>query len=434
MTDLDLRAGQIHRGLGVVARWPDIAVVIPSDSAHDSDVDAMFDELGPEPTSQTMLRSINDLLAAEKLRSVGMLVEATGGPMAVAYGAIEILADGEVLLDGSQGLVKVQMPLAAHRLTVRASNLSKAAEPVAPFDLRRGVAPGAGLTLLTVAAAKPDAPANVAPPAPEVATPTPATREDPEEATEDGFETDNSAAEEPVSDQVTDQPVAVPSIFAQEGNLDAQSSDPFQSAASQSGNSGMEVPFRSVVLVGAQPAAELTPLRSAAADGEGAASIVDERAIEVSGILCPRDHFNNPAASYCMVCGLSMAHLARNQIVGARPTLGFIVFDDGATYGLDRSYLIGREPNSPEDGVTELLVLHDNNETLSRHHAKLELIDWTVHLTDLESTNGTYVWDVSFERWNQLSPQHSVELMSGDTVALGRRTFVFEGIGLRSVT
>ncbi len=430
MTDLDLRAGQIHRGLGVVARWPDIAVVVPSDSAHDNNVDAMFDELGPEPTSQTMLRAINDLLAAEKLRSVGMLVEATGGPMAVAYGAIEILADGEILLDGSQGLVKLQMPLSAHRLTVRASNLSKAAEPVAPFDLRRGVAPGAGLTLLTVAAAAPAVPANVAPPAPEVATPSPAPRDEPSEA---DFDIPQSL-DETVEPPPVEQPVSVPDIFSQEEDLQPNSGDSFQSAVSQTGESGMQVPFRSVVLVGAEPLQQLPPLRSALpADENGSAPAVDERAVEVSGILCPREHFNNPAASYCMVCGLSMAHLARNQIVGPRPTLGFIVFDDGATFGLDRSYLIGREPNRPEDGTTELLVLHDNNETLSRVHAKLELVDWTVHLTDLESTNGTYVWDISFERWNQLAPQHPVELLSGDTVALGRRTFVFEGVGLRSV-
>ena len=93
--------------------------------------------------------------------------------------------------------------------------------------------------------------------------------------------------------------------------------------------------------------------------------------------------------------------------------------------------MIGREPQQ-HDGSSELLVLHENNETLSRIHAKLELIDWTVHLTDLESTNGTYVWDVAFEQWNQLSPQEPVELLSGDTVALGRRTFVFEGVGQAS--
>ncbi|MGH1490402.1 MAG: FHA domain-containing protein [Acidimicrobiales bacterium] len=123
-----------------------------------------------------------------------------------------------------------------------------------------------------------------------------------------------------------------------------------------------------------------------------------------------------------------MLHLTHNLVKGPRPTLGFIVFDDGSTFGLDRPYLIGREPVAPTDSGAELLILHDNNETLSRTHAELRLVDWGVQLLDLESTNGTYIWDQSFSRWNQLAPGHPVELNSGDTVALGRRTFVFESV------
>ena len=123
-----------------------------------------------------------------------------------------------------------------------------------------------------------------------------------------------------------------------------------------------------------------------------------------------------------------MLHLTLNLVKGPRPTLGFIVFDDGNTFGLDRSYVIGREPVAAEGSNAEVLVLHDNNETLSRTHAELKLDDWTVQLMDLNSTNGTYVWDQTFERWNQLAPGHAVELKSGDTIALGRRTFVFESV------
>ncbi|MGB5759100.1 MAG: hypothetical protein WBM50_19460, partial [Acidimicrobiales bacterium] len=159
MTDLDLRAGQIHRGLGVVARWTDIALVIPSDSHHDAVVDKMFHDLGPAPTSSALVSAINGLLAENKLKSVAMLVEATGGPLAMAYGPVEVLVDGQQVLDGSNGGVRQQMPKTAHRLTIRATNLSKAAEPVAPYDLRRGVAPGAGLTLIRIAVATPPAPA-----------------------------------------------------------------------------------------------------------------------------------------------------------------------------------------------------------------------------------------------------------------------------------
>ena len=105
------------------------------------------------------------------------------------------------------------------------------------------------------------------------------------------------------------------------------------------------------------------------------------------------------------------------------------MFDDGSTFGLDRSYVIGREPVPPDaSSGSEMLILTQNNETLSRTHAELQLVDWTVQLVDLGSTNGTYVWDQTFQRWNQLAPSQPVILASGDTVALGRRTFGFESV------
>ncbi|MGI9595255.1 MAG: FHA domain-containing protein [Acidimicrobiales bacterium] len=461
MTDLDLRAGQIHRGLGVVARWPDIALVIPSDAAHDATVDKMFHDLGPAPTSPALVGAINALLADNKLHSVAMLVEATGGPLAMAYGPVEVLVDGQQVLDGSNGGVRQQMSTSAHRLTIRATNLSKAAEPVAPYDLRRGIAPGAGLTLVTVAVAIPPAPTNLKPasPAPPP-TPTPPT---PPAGSDD-------APSDPTMDPTLDRPMAAragtpverePAPASEDRSLDpalnfAQSPDRVQSPPGvRSGRfeessiddapppvpqaerqkpaidpAPISVPFRSVLLIGSEVDSEIVPLPLADVpkSGELSRGELDAGRVEVQGILCSRQHFNNPGAAYCMVCGISMLHLTHNLVKGPRPTLGFIVFDDGSTFGLDRSYVIGREPVAGDRSDAELLVLHDNNETLSRTHAELQLVDWTVHLLDLESTNGTYIWDQSFERWNQLAPGHPVELSSGDTVALGRRTFVFESV------
>ena len=129
-----------------------------------------------------------------------------------------------------------------------------------------------------------------------------------------------------------------------------------------------------------------------------------------------------------MVCGMSLLHLTPHPVVRPRPTLGFIVFDDGASFGLDRSYVIGREPSPGDNPDAELLVIHDNNDTLSRTHAELRLDGWTVQIVDLGSTNGTYVWDAQNDQWNQLTAGHPIELQSGETVALGRRTFVFESV------
>lgn len=434
MTDLDLRAGQIHRGLGVVARWTDIALVIPSDGAHDATVDKMFHDLGPAPTSPALVSAINALLAEQKLQSVAMLVEATGGPLAMAYGPVEVLVDGQQVLDGSNGGVRQQMPTSAHRLTIRATNLSKAAEPVAPYDLRRGIAPGAGLTLVTISVAIPPAPTNLKPASP-VSPPSAPKRQAPPVQKQPEPQHDPTLDEpirEPAPEPAVQSPPGVRSgRFEEAGPVAPANAVPQSERAEPAVDpSPLSVPFRSVLLVGAGAPADVAPLPVAdsATSGQLSRGELDAGRVEVEGILCQRHHFNNPSAAYCMVCGLSMLHLTHNLVKGPRPTLGFIVFDDGSTFGLDRSYVIGREPSVGDDSNTELLVLHDNNETLSRTHAELQLVDWTVRLMDLESTNGTYIWDQSFERWNQLAPGHPVDLNSGDTIALGRRTFVFESV------
>ncbi len=437
MTDLDLRAGQIHRGLGVVARWPDIALVIPSDAAHDSIVDEMFQELGPAPTSPDLVTAVNDLLADGRLQSVAMLVEATGGPLAMAYGPAEVLVDGQAVLDGTNGGVRQQLSSSAHRLTIRAANLSKAAEPVAPYDLRRGIAPGAGLTLVTIAVSEPPAPVNLASPAPPPTPAAPAVHS-PGSISGNGLDQPtvppqpqrlqpaNASAPEPAAREV--RPVGGdPSSESADAPPPVPQAERMQPAGDPT---SLSVPFRSVVLAGASAPASVTPLPVADPPKSGELSRIelDAGRVEVEGIVCQRGHFNNPNAANCMVCGVSMLHLTHNRVKGPRPTLGFIVFDDGATFGLDRSYVIGREPVPSADSSPELLILHDNNETLSRTHAELRLTGWAVELVDLESTNGTYIWDQTFERWNQLAPGHPVELNTGDTVALGRRTFVFESV------
>lgn len=402
MTDLDLRSGQIHRGLGVVARWPDIALVIPSDSAHDGIVDDMFVSLGPNPTSQEIIRAVNELLSDNLLRSVGMIVEATGGPMAVAFGPVEVLSDGQRIIVGTAGLQKQQLSHSAQRLTLRAANLTKAAEPVAPFDLRRGVAPGAGLSLVTIDGSQP--------PALDDLTPL-------------GTGTDN-----------TGDPMAA--VSQAEDGADGQMAE-YQASAFEDGGLGSDpsqAPFRSVILIDSSAPVQLEPLaiaKGGEADGEARtapAPSAHTGRVEVEGILCSRGHFNNPKSAYCMVCGMSLLHLTPHPVVRPRPTLGFIVFDDGASFGLDRSYVIGREPSASDNREAELLVIHDNNDTLSRTHAELRLDGWTVQIVDLGSTNGTYIWDADNDRWNQLTAGHAIELQSGETVALGRRTFVFESV------
>lgn len=148
---------------------------------------------------------------------------------------------------------------------------------------------------------------------------------------------------------------------------------------------------------------------------------------QVLGINCSRGHFNNPKAGYCQVCGISMVHLTHRLEPGVRPTLGFVVFADGATYALDRPYLIGRNPQPSMDSGMTPLATQDTTQSVSREHARLEFDGWDVVYVDLGSTNGSFFWDVTAGRWNPIAPNTPMALSSGSTVSVGRMTFVFEG-------
>jgi len=148
----------------------------------------------------------------------------------------------------------------------------------------------------------------------------------------------------------------------------------------------------------------------------------------VKGIECGRGHFNNPIARYCSTCGLSLVHLTHRLVDGIRPSLGFLVFDDGSTFTIDRSYLIGREPEPDPKSGFAALAANDAEDTVSRHHAELELDEWNVVLRDLGSTNGTSIWNEDLDSWEPLGEGEDRIITTGSRVSIGRRTFVFESI------
>ncbi|MEZ5379933.1 MAG: FHA domain-containing protein [Acidimicrobiales bacterium] len=162
------------------------------------------------------------------------------------------------------------------------------------------------------------------------------------------------------------------------------------------------------------------------------AAHVDTAPDEVMGIECSRGHFNNPIAAYCQVCGISMVHLTHYLVPGPRPTLGYIVFDSGATYALDQPYLLGREPSPDPASGLRPLVVDDVDHTVSREHAELTFDGWDVVLADLGSTNGTFRWDPATARWERVVPNHPVVIAPGASIAVGRTTFVYETVA-RSV-
>jgi pSer/pThr/pTyr-binding forkhead associated (FHA) protein len=112
--------------------------------------------------------------------------------------------------------------------------------------------------------------------------------------------------------------------------------------------------------------------------------------------------------------------------------MGLLVFDDGSAFGLDDTYVLGREPESDPAvaaGAARPITLDDPADSVSRVHAEVRVSGPRVELVDRGSTNGTHLWDDDRSVWDRLTPGDPRPLHPGDRGAVGRRTFVFEGLG-----
>jgi hypothetical protein len=198
-------------------------------------------------------------------------------------------------------------------------------------------------------------------------------------------------------------------------------------------------PFSSVVLVavaGAAPhALDRAPLplagpaRPAAPEVAPAPHPVDDGRAQVTGVYCKNGHFDDPAARYCAICGISMAQQTLSPRLGPRPPLGVLVLDEGSIFSLDTDYVIGRSPMREPDvaaGTARSLRIEDPNGVLSRAHARIRLDGWRVQVVDLGSANGTRVWGPSDTAWQPIPPQTPVTITPGTQVGFGRRQLRYE--------
>jgi len=79
------------------------------------------------------------------------------------------------------------------------------------------------------------------------------------------------------------------------------------------------------------------------------------------------------------------------------------------------SVVLGRlDPGGSAKPDIDMTALGGAERGVSRKHARLEIIDSGVYLTDLDSSNGTYL------RGNRLTPFTPVRVKKGDEVLLGR--------------
>lgn len=150
--------------------------------------------------------------------------------------------------------------------------------------------------------------------------------------------------------------------------------------------------------------------------------------VDVPGVYCKNEHFNDPRQLFCAVCGINMVQQTPILRNGPRPPLGVIVLDDGSVFQLDGAYLLGRDPDSDErvrSGGFRALPVIDTSNQVSRVHARLELRGWDAVLVDNNSTNGTYVHVPRTPDWMRMPPGGELVLIQGTRVRIGHRTLAF---------
>ncbi|WP_213815874.1 DUF5684 domain-containing protein [Glaciihabitans sp. dw_435] len=112
---------------------------------------------------------------------------------------------------------------------------------------------------------------------------------------------------------------------------------------------------------------------------------------------------------------------AATVVTAATPvvTTWLLETNDGQLVTLDREVvLLGRNPTAdPGHPEAQLVALDDSGKTVSKTHARLELIDGTWRLTDLNSTNGVLLVSDDGEQ---------TDLAAGATAAVGERFLLGE--------
>jgi hypothetical protein len=145
----------------------------------------------------------------------------------------------------------------------------------------------------------------------------------------------------------------------------------------------------------------------------------------VDGVLCARNHFNDPNVQYCRQCGIAMVQLTQRIEKGPRPPLGVLLLDDGTGFTLDKDYVVGREPVLDGDvaaGRARPLRIPDPGGTVSRLHLRISLIGWQIEVRDINSSNGSVV----------IFPDgHEQRLVDGDSTIIPPGTKV--SVGHRSL-
>ena len=145
-------------------------------------------------------------------------------------------------------------------------------------------------------------------------------------------------------------------------------------------------------------------------------------------MLCPSGHLTSVRDQVCRSCDLA-TDPSSDIVVGERPVLGTITFDDGAVLPLSRPAVIGSDvPKHYEiNGEPATIVrLDDGHDGVDGVHLELQLVGWEIEATDRSSQAGTfYRFSGESDTRTRFRSEQPTELRNGMRVELGARSFVF---------
>ncbi len=222
----------------------------------------------------------------------------------------------------------------------------------------------------------------------------------------------------PINAPVSADNIATPDVAAP--NISAAPSPP--------GGDEPKPPAQLISFEADQAAAPAADVHQAAPDPHA-----PDHAVQVHGLRCQRGHLVHPSARLCPLCGDNMQNNSvivnadgTIGVLGPRPPLGVLILPDGRSFQLNRTTVIGRQPDLDDavrSGEADALLFDEP--TVSRAHARIVLEDWNVSLVDLGSANGTAV-AASGSAPVRLNPNQPTALQGGTYIYFGSIQIVFQ--------
>lgn len=108
-------------------------------------------------------------------------------------------------------------------------------------------------------------------------------------------------------------------------------------------------------------------------------------------VLCDLRRARDPFAPAVSAFRFPDSALGRTTSPAARSTAPGILLDSGERLTLTTALILGRDPSAPADAPADVYRWADMSRTMSKSHVRLEWDGHQVWITDLGSTNGTFV-------------------------------------------